>query len=92
MSADVHAIAAEISKVDEAILKAMPFVSTIIGFVPGAQVAAPFMPLIVEVLQAVDKATEAVAGGNTSAAIDAVINEIKSHLTPGSPNSPALSG
>ena len=72
------------------VLKVMPFVSTVIQFVPGAAVATPFVPLFVEFLGVLDNAAKAVAAGNTQAAIGAILGEIMSHLTPGMPNAPAL--
>ena len=46
MTANVQAIAGEVSTVDEAVLKALPFISTALGFIPQAAVAVPFMPLV----------------------------------------------
>ena len=83
-------IAGTVSSVDEAIQKFMPFVSILVGAIPGAQVAAPFIPLVGELLTVVDNAAKAVAGGNTNAAIQDVIQEVMNHLTPGQPNAPAL--
>jgi hypothetical protein len=84
-------IATEVSQIDEAVMKALPFVSTMIGFIPGAQVAVPFMPLVGELLQVIDNAAKSVAAGNSSAAAQDVLQEIMNHLTPGKPNSPILS-
>ena len=91
MTTDIKSVATTVSTVDEAIMKALPFISTVIGFVPGAQVAVPFMPLVGGLLAALDNAAKAVAAGNNGAAIEAVIAEIENHLTPGKPNSPILS-
>ena len=88
---DVAGIATEVSKVDEAVMKALPFISTFIGFVPGAQVAVPFMPLVGELLQALDTAAKEVAAGNTGAAAEGVLQEIMDHLTKGKKNSAILS-
>ena len=90
-SPSVASIAGTVSTVDEAILKFMPFVSILVSAIPGAQVAAPFIPLVGELLTVVDNAAKAVAGGDTNAAIQDVLGEIMSHLTPGKPNSPILS-
>jgi hypothetical protein len=84
-------IAGKVSTVDEQVLKLMPFISTVIAFIPGAQVAAPFMPLVAELLAVVDNAAKAVATGSPGAAFQDVIDEVMSHLTPGAPNSPILS-
>ena len=84
-------IAGTVSTVDEEILKFMPFVSTILAVIPGAQIAVPFLPIATEILGVIDNAAKAVAGGNTGVAIQDVFNEIKNHLTPGAPNSAALS-
>lgn len=88
---DAKTVAGEVATVDEAIIRAMPFVSVMAGIVPGGQVAVPWLPLVTGILTAVDNAAKAVAAGNTSAALDAVVNEIKNHLNPSMPNSPALS-
>jgi|SRR5579872_5459444 len=88
---DAASIATEVATVDEAVMKALPFVSTFIGFVPGAQVAVPFMPLIAELLQVVDNAARAVAAGNNGGAVQDVLQEVMNHLTPGKANSPILS-
>ena len=84
-------IATEVEKVDEAIMKALPFVSGMVGFIPGGAAAVPFMPLIAELLQVVDNAAKEVASGNSGAAAQDVLREIMNHLTPGKPLSPALS-
>jgi hypothetical protein len=91
MNVDVKTVAGEVSTVDEAVMKAMPFIATMIGFIPGAQVAVPFMPLVGELLGVLDNAAKAVATGNNGAAFEDVFAEIKNHLTPGQPNSPILS-
>jgi hypothetical protein len=91
MSFDVKTIAGEVVQVDEGIMKALPFISTIIGFVPGAQIAAPFMPMFSELLTVIDNAAKAVSEGNNSQAATSVLGEIMNHLTPGAPNSPILS-
>jgi len=84
-------IAGGVATVDEAVLKALPFISFAIGFIPGGAVAVPFMPLAGEVLQALDNAARQIQAGNSGAAIEDVLAELKSHLTPGMPNSPILS-
>lgn len=88
---DVKTIAGEVVTVDEAVLNVFPYISGLIGFIPGAQVAAPFMPLVSEILTAVDGAAKAIQAGNTGAAIDDILTEIRNHLTPGAPNSSVLS-
>jgi len=72
-------IATTIETVDEAVMKALPFISTMLNFVPGAAVAVPFMPLLGELLQTLDNAAKV------------VLKEIMAHLTPGMANSIALS-
>lgn len=88
---DIQTIAGEVVTVDEAIMKVFPFIATAVGFVPGGAAVAAAAPLISELLQVVDNAAKAVAAGNTGAAIQDVISEVVSHLTPGQPNSPVLS-
>lgn len=88
---DVKSVAGEVSTVDEAVMTALPFISGIIGFIPGAAIAVPFMPLVSEGLMALDNAAKAVAEGNPGAGIEDILTEIKNHLTPGMPNSPILS-
>lgn len=88
---DLKAVAGEVATVDEAVMKVLPFVSGLIGFVPGAQVAVPFLPLVGEILAAVDNAAKSIQAGNNSAAIDDILVEIRNHLTPGLPNSSVLS-
>jgi hypothetical protein len=88
---DISSIAKEVSQVDEAVMKALPFISTLIAFVPGAQVATPFLPLVGELLQVLDKAAKSVADGNNSGAAQDILGEIMNHLTPGKPNSTILS-
>jgi hypothetical protein len=83
--------AGTIAKIDEAAIKALPFISSVIGFVPGGAAATPFLPLIGEILQAVDNAAKHIQQGNTSAAFDDILVEIRNHLTPGAPNSSVLS-
>lgn len=89
--ADLQAVAGEVAKVDEAVMKALPFVSGLIGFVPGGAVAVPFLPLVGEILQAVDNAAKQIQAGNNTAAISDILTEIRNHLTPGLPNSSVLS-
>lgn len=88
---NITGVATEVATVDEAVMKALPFVSGLIGFIPGAQVAVPLMPLIGELLTVVDNAAKAVAAGNSGAAAQDVLQEIMNHLSPGQPNSPILS-
>jgi hypothetical protein len=91
MTTDMKSVATTVSTVDEAVMTALPFISGILGFIPGAQVAVPFMPLVSEGLMALDNAAKAVAAGNPGAAIQDVMKEVMDHLTPGKPNSPILS-
>ena len=84
-------IAGTVATVDETIMKFLPEISMIIGFIPGAQPAELAMPIVSEVLMAVDNAAKAVASGNPGAAFQTIAQEIIQHLTPGLPNSPILS-
>lgn len=84
----VAGIAAEVSTVDEMIMKFMPFISMGLGLAPGGSIAAP---LISEFLTVVDDAAKAVAAGNSGAAFQVILSEVENHLTPGKPNSPILS-
>ena len=90
MTVDATAIATQVSTVDEAIMKVLPFVTTMLGFVPGAAVAAPFLPLVSGFLAALDNAAKAVAAGNPGAAATDILQEVISHLTPGMANSTSL--
>lgn len=89
---DLISVAKEVTTVDEAVMKVLPFISTMIGFIPGGQAAVPLMPLISEFLQVIDNAAKEVAVGNTGAGADVILKEIIDHLTLGKPNSPILSG
>ncbi|WP_024516869.1 hypothetical protein [Bradyrhizobium sp. Tv2a-2] len=91
MTVDIKSVAGTVATVDETVMQALPFISAIIGFVPGAAVAVPFMPLVGEALMALDNAAKAVAAGNNGAAVQDIFTEIMNHLTPGKPNSTALS-
>ena len=88
---DIVAIATEVSAVDEGFMKALPFITSILGFTPGA-VAVPFMPLVAELLQVIDNAAKDVAAGNNMAAGQDILKVIMDHMTKGKPNSPALAG
>ena len=91
MTNGLESAAGTVSQVDEAVLRALPFISTIIGFIPGGAVAVPFMPLVGGLLEALDNAAKAVAAGNSGGAVQDILREVASHLTPGAPNSPILS-
>lgn len=88
---DLKAVAGEVAKVDEAVMRVFPFISSMIGFVPGGQVAVPLMPIVSEILQAVDTAAKHIQDGDNGAALDDILKEIRNHLTPGRPNSAVLS-
>lgn len=83
-------VAGQVATVDEAVMKFLPFVSTILGFIPGAQVAVPFMPLVQGALTALDSAAKAVSMGDPGAGVQDIFTEVINHLTPGQPNSQAL--
>ena len=91
-SPSIAQIASEVATVDEVFLKAAPFLSAVMGFIPGAQVAVPLMPLFIGVLTALDNAARDVAAGNTDGAFKDIFTQIQNHLTAGAPNSPILSG
>jgi hypothetical protein len=84
-------VAGGVATADEAVMKFLPFISTALAFIPGAQIAVPFMPLVGELLAVLDNAAKAVASGNPGSAFEDVLAEVRSHLTPGLPNSPILS-
>ncbi len=88
---NLQAVAGEVAQVDEVIIRALPFVGGIIGFVPGGAVAAPFIPLVGEILQAVDNAAKHIQNNDPQAAVEDILTEIRNHLTPGRPNSAVLS-
>lgn len=90
MTFNVQNTAATVSTVDEFVMGAMPFVTTALALIPGAQVAVPFLPLVSELLGVLDNAAKAVSAGDTGLAIEDVFAAIKAHLTPGQPNSAAL--
>lgn len=89
---DMKSVAGTVVTVDEAVMKALPFISTMLNFIPGAQVAVPFMPLVGEALLALDNAAKEVAAGNNGMAVQDVLKVIEDHLTKGKPNSPILAG
>lgn len=88
---DVKGIAGKVAEVDEEIMKLFPYISTIIGFVPGAQAAVPFLPIVGEILAAIDQAAKDINNGNPGSAVEDILTEIRNHLQPGKPNSAILS-
>jgi len=88
----VAQIAGTVATVDEAIMNAMPIISVMVGFIPGAQPLVPFLPLLSGLLAAVDTAAKDLAANNPDMAFQDIVNAIKNHLTNGAPNSPTLSG
>lgn len=96
MTDNVQNAAHVVEQVDEALMKALPFITFSLGLVPvpGVGVAATLLknPLMMEVLQKVDEAAKAVEAGKPGAGINVLLDEINDHLTPGAPNSPALNG
>jgi hypothetical protein len=84
-------VAGEVSSADEVVMQFLPEVTTICGFIPGAQVATPFLAMAGPLLLALDNACKSVVAGNPGAAAETVLQEVISHLTPGLPNSPILS-
>lgn len=87
----VASVAGEVAQVDEAVMKFLPEISMMLGIIPGAQVAVPFMPLVAAGLQALDTAAKEVAAGNPGMAIHDVLQVVIDHLSKGKPNSPILS-
>lgn len=83
-------IAGQVASVDEMIMNYLPFVSTILGVIPGAQVGVPIVAGIGALLKVVDSAAKAIAEGNPNSTPQSIISELESHNTPGAPNSPAL--
>lgn len=90
-SPSVSSVAGTIVTVDEAVMKALPFVADLVGFIPGAQIAPAIEPLVADLLLAVDNAAKAVQAGNPGQAATDVLQAIIQHLTPGLPNAPVLS-
>ena len=88
---NLAAIATEVSTIDEAAMKFLPFVTTIVGAIPQTAVAAPFLAVAGPLLQALDNAAKEVAAGNPGAAAQDIFQQLINHLTKGAPNSPALS-
>lgn len=88
---DIKQVAGEVAQVDEKIMEFFPYISGMIGFIPGAAAAQPFMPLVGQILAAVDTAAKDIQSGNNAAAINDILTEIRNHLTPGLPNSSVLS-
>ena len=71
-----------LSKAEEA----MPMLSGILMMIPGAQAIVPFLQLIPVLIEAVQTIMKATGSSQTGA-----ITAVRSHLTQGMPNSPALS-
>ena len=92
MTETVQSVATTVATVDEAIMKALPFLSPFLGFIPGGTVIAAAEPIALEALTALDNAAKLVAAGNTGAAASGVLQTIIDHLTPGKPNAPILAG
>jgi hypothetical protein len=89
---DLTSIAQEVSTVDEAVMKALPIITTITGIIPGAQVATPFLAMAGPLLQAIDNAAKDIADSKPGAAWQDILQELTNHVTKGQPNSPILSG
>jgi hypothetical protein len=84
-------IATEVSTVDELVMQFLPYIGTILGVIPGAQIGVPIVGGIGLALKALDDAAKAVAAGDPGLAAEGIITTIVNHLTPGKPNSPILS-
>ena len=88
---DVKTIATEVATYDEAILKFMPYLGSILGIIPGAQAGVPVVAGITALMKAIDNAAKAVSQADPSTGVGDIVTTIVNHLTPGAPNSPALS-
>ena len=86
----VTGVASEVSAIDEELMKILPFITPLLGFVPGAAVLTPFEPLVLDLLTAVDNAAKEIAAGNPGAAATDVLQILINHLTKGQPNAPEL--
>lgn len=82
---DLNAIAKDASTADELIQGLFPFIAS---FIPGGPAVAP---LVSGVLNAVDGGLKAIAASRPGASPEDIFAEFVKHLTPGQPNSPALS-
>jgi hypothetical protein len=85
-------VAAGAEKVVEAAMRVEPMIATGVSmFVPGAApIVAAVQPWVVFAAPYLERALTAVSTSNGGDALAAVI-EVLQHITPGSPNSPALS-
>ena len=93
MTVDTAAVAAEVATVDEAIMRFLPEIAMIVGFIPGGSAVSGFEPLILKIMQTIDQAAKAVAAGHPGAAASAVLDEIQAHIDPTKAFvSPILSG
>lgn len=88
---DVASVAKEVSAVDETVMKVLPAVAGIVGFIPGGQIAPELVPLVNEFLGAVDGAAKTVASGKPDATPQDIFQELIDHMTTGKKNSPLLS-
>lgn len=86
-----QSIAGEVASVDETIMKFLPYIGTILGVIPGAQVGVPIVGGLQLVLKAIDDGAKLVAGSNPGASPTDIFTTLVNHLTPGQPNSPVLS-
>lgn len=65
--------------------KILPELTPFLSMIPGLNMVAPFLsllPVLIEAVQTIQKATGASQAG--------AITAVRSHLTPGFPNSPSL--
>jgi hypothetical protein len=86
----IQSVASEVASVDENVMKFLPYISTLLGFIPGAQIGVPIVGGVGLVLKAVDDAAKAVATGTPGTQVPDIFTAIVDHLTPGKPNSPLL--
>lgn len=71
-------------------IKVLPTLGTLIGFIPGAQIAPAAATAITALLKQIDASLTTVQTA-TSGSPEAVMQVVTDHLTPGQPNAPALS-
>lgn len=85
-------VAAQVASVDEAVMQFLPFLSTILGFIPQtAPLAAPITAGVGALLKTIDDGAKTIASSKPGASAADIIGELVNHNTPGQPNSPALS-
>jgi hypothetical protein len=84
-------VAGEVSTGLEDAMKVLPFLGTLIGFIPGAQVAPEVAALVTTLLGQVDAGLKTVSEAKPGTRPQDILTEVINHNTPGAPNSPWLS-